>query len=72
MWSGDALGAWAKDDVLPVGAFVELVPVMDATFLPLPTTLYFTHKYFREMRRLARDETPFPLVMQPRVTALAW
>jgi hypothetical protein len=24
------------------------------------------------MRRLARDETPFPLAMQPRVTALAW
>jgi hypothetical protein len=27
---------------------------------------------FAEMRRLARDETPFPLAMQPRVTALAW
>jgi hypothetical protein len=27
---------------------------------------------FTEMRRLARDETPFPLAMQPRVTALAW
>jgi hypothetical protein len=27
---------------------------------------------FTEMRRLARDETPFPLAMQPKVTALAW
>jgi hypothetical protein len=27
---------------------------------------------FTEMRRLARDETPFPLAMQPRVTTLAW
>jgi hypothetical protein len=27
---------------------------------------------FTEMIRLARDETPFPLAMQPKVTALAW
>jgi hypothetical protein len=27
---------------------------------------------FAEMIRLARDETPFPLAMQPKVTALAW
>ena len=27
---------------------------------------------FTEMRRLARDETPFPLAMQPKVTTLAW
>jgi hypothetical protein len=27
---------------------------------------------FAKMRRLARDETPFPLAMQPKVTALAW
>jgi hypothetical protein len=25
-----------------------------------------------EMIRLARDETPFPLAMQPKVIALAW
>jgi hypothetical protein len=31
-----------------------------------------THKYFYINARLARDETPFPLAMQPRVTALAW
>ena len=31
-----------------------------------------THKYFHKNERLARDETPFPLAMQPRVTALAW
>jgi hypothetical protein len=31
-----------------------------------------THKYFHSNERLARDETPFPLAMQPRVTALAW
>ena len=30
------------------------------------------HKYFAEMRRLARDETPFPLVMQLRTTTLVW
>jgi hypothetical protein len=30
------------------------------------------HKHFTEMRRLARDETPFLLVMQPRATTLAW
>jgi hypothetical protein len=27
---------------------------------------------FTEMRRLARDETPFPLAMPPRATTLAW
>ena len=27
---------------------------------------------FAEMIRLARDETPFPLAMQTKVTALAW
>jgi hypothetical protein len=32
----------------------------------LPTSI------FTEMRRLARDETPFPLAMQPKVTALVW
>ena len=31
-----------------------------------------THWYFRRNTRLARDETPFPLAMQPKVTALAW
>jgi hypothetical protein len=32
----------------------------------LPTNI------FAELRRLARDETPFPLAMQPKVTALVW
>ena len=27
---------------------------------------------FAEMIRLACDETPFPLAMQPKVTTLAW
>jgi hypothetical protein len=31
-----------------------------------------THKHFMEMRRLARDETPFLLAMLPRATTLAW
>ena len=31
-----------------------------------------THKHFTEMRRLARDETPFLLVMPPRATTLVW
>ena len=31
-----------------------------------------THKHFTEMRRLACDETPFPLAMPPRSTTLAW
>jgi hypothetical protein len=31
-----------------------------------------THKYFTEMRRLARDETPFLLAMPPRATTLVW
>jgi hypothetical protein len=31
-----------------------------------------THKHFTEMRRLARDETPFILAMPPRDTTLAW
>jgi hypothetical protein len=31
-----------------------------------------THWYLRRMIRLARDETPFPLAMQPKVTAQAW
>jgi hypothetical protein len=31
-----------------------------------------THKHFTEMRRLARDETPFLLSMPPRATTLAW
>jgi hypothetical protein len=29
-------------------------------------------KHFTEMRRLARDETPFLLAMPPRVTTLVW
>ena len=32
----------------------------------LPTSI------FTEMIGLARDETPLPLAMQPKVTALAW
>jgi hypothetical protein len=31
-----------------------------------------THKHFMEMRRLARDETPFLLAIPPRATTLAW
>jgi hypothetical protein len=31
-----------------------------------------THKHFMEMRRLARDETPFLLAMPPRATTMAW
>jgi hypothetical protein len=31
-----------------------------------------SHKHFTEMRRLARDETPFLLAMSPRATTLAW
>jgi hypothetical protein len=31
-----------------------------------------THKHFTEIRRLARDETPFLLVMPPRATTLVW
>jgi hypothetical protein len=30
-----------------------------------------THKHFTEMKRLARDETPFLLAMPPRATTLA-
>jgi hypothetical protein len=56
------------------------VPVMDANFSK-PTLAFILFFYllfllptstFTEMRRLARDETPFPLAMQPKVTALAW
>ena len=32
----------------------------------LPTSI------FAEMRGLGRDETPLPLAMQPKVTALVW
>jgi hypothetical protein len=32
----------------------------------LPTSI------FAKMRGLARDETPLPLAMQPKVTALVW
>jgi hypothetical protein len=31
-----------------------------------------THKHFTEMRRMARDETPFLLDMLLRATTLAW
>jgi hypothetical protein len=31
-----------------------------------------THKYLVEMRRLARDETPFLSAMQLRAITLAW
>jgi hypothetical protein len=31
-----------------------------------------SHKHFTEMRRLARDETPFLLAMPPRGTSLVW
>jgi hypothetical protein len=30
-----------------------------------------SHKHFMEMRRLARDETPFLLAMPPRATNMA-
>jgi len=30
------------------------------------------HKHFTQMRRLARDETPFLLAMPPRATTLEW
>jgi hypothetical protein len=30
------------------------------------------HKHFTEMRRMARDETPFLLAMPPRPTTLFW
>jgi hypothetical protein len=32
----------------------------------LPTSIFI------EMRRMARDETAFPLAMQPKVTAQVW
>jgi hypothetical protein len=32
----------------------------------------FTHKHFTEMRKLARDETPFLLAIPPRATTLVW
>jgi hypothetical protein len=31
-----------------------------------------THKHLTEMRRLARDETPFLLAMPPKSTTFAW
>ena len=31
-----------------------------------------THKHFTEMRRLARDETPFLLAMPPKATTMVW
>jgi hypothetical protein len=31
-----------------------------------------THKYFHKNERLFRDDTPFPLAMQPRVISLSW
>jgi hypothetical protein len=31
-----------------------------------------THKHFTEMRRLARDETPFLSAMPPRATTSVW
>jgi hypothetical protein len=31
-----------------------------------------THKHFTEMRRSARDDTPFLLAMPPRATTLVW
>jgi hypothetical protein len=31
-----------------------------------------THENFMKMRRLARDETPFLLVIPPRATTLFW
>jgi hypothetical protein len=31
-----------------------------------------THKHFTEMRRLARDETPFLFSMLPRSTTFVW
>ena len=47
---------WPEDTAL------ALWPEMTA----LPTST------FTEMRRLACDETPIPLAMQPKVTAVAW
>ena len=37
-----------------------------------PELTALPNSIFAEMRRLALDETPFPLAMQPKVTALVW
>ena len=44
----------------------------DTTLAWWPVVIVLPTNIFTKMRRLARDETPFPLAMQPRVTALAW
>jgi hypothetical protein len=44
----------------------------DTTLAWWPELTVLATGIFAEMIRLARDETPFPLAMQPKVTALAW
>jgi hypothetical protein len=53
---------------------IPQIPIMESNFYGIVKKLsaVLPTSTFTEMIRLARDETPFPLAMQPKVTALAW
>jgi hypothetical protein len=55
-----------------IGFFTTRSDEEDIALAWWPELTALPTRIFAEMRRLARDETPFPLAMQPKVTALVW
>jgi hypothetical protein len=53
-------------------SFYFKVQLEDTALVWWPELTVLPTSTFTEMIRLARDETPFPLAMQPNVTSLAW
>jgi hypothetical protein len=52
--------------------FTTILDEEDITLVWWPELTALPTSIFIEMGRLARDETPFSLAMQPKVTALVW
>jgi hypothetical protein len=70
--------SWMQFFSKPIHAFYSLLFILYFFFFKrlirghYPGVIELPTSTFTEMRRLARDETPFLLAMQPRVTTLAW
>jgi hypothetical protein len=64
---------FSKPIVFPLFVPFKFRDKLKATFLAwCQDNDSVTHKYLVEMRRLARDETPFLSAMQLRAITLAW
>jgi hypothetical protein len=76
VWARGAVMAWkcrAYFYFLSYFLFFSFKRIVEGHYLGVVTSGdSVTHKHFKEMRRLDRDETPFLLAMLPRATTLAW